>query len=567
MKKRMPELASLSPFSWRLPRPLRRARLAQWGVVLVVCWLLAWWWSGVLSTQRVVEDLGMQGREVEIETSMLTAHLSDRLSQAQSVAAILAQDPGVRQAVLSFGAGVRPTQLPLPEVCARWSGDADLAVLTERFARVLPAFRLKVLWVTNAAGDVVAEAHAAGMQPVLGMNFADRAYFKSARQGLPGHQFAVGRLTNMMGLYFSAPILHNGKFMGMVGSSISIEEFESLMQEAWAFVTDEFGVVVLAPDPSWLFRQVPTATVNSLAEAERQSRYKRTVFEPLDTSPTLAELGVPLYTVASLPGPVLQSSRQVQGGYLTVHNIRSQTRLLAERRVDRLWSFAAMGGAASLGLMMLGGVYLFAEVTARQNRALGRLNARLSRQANTDALTGAHSRRHFLQAMALELVRSQRHGLDVCVLSLDLDHFKHVNDTHGHAGGDAVLKHFAQLIQAELRQTDVFGRVGGEEFAIVLAQTTAQGGRQMAERIRASVERSPVNWEGHPIAVTVSIGGTHWHADRLPKVDHVLAASDRVLYQAKHEGRNRVVWGKGTEVAATPPAGDRAEPTASDHAT
>lgn len=535
----------------RLPRSVRRVRWVQWALAVAVCGWLAWWWSGREAEQKTVDNLTIQMREVEIEANMVAAHISDRVSQAQSVATILANDPGVVAALQKLGPRVLPSDLPLEASRARWAADADLAVLSDRFQRVLPRFRLKVLWLSNAAGDVVAESHAPDMPEVLGVNFSGRAYFKAAQQGQPGHQFAVGRLSNMMGLYLSAPVMRDGVFQGMVGTSLGIGEFAPLLQEVVAFATDDQGVVVLGPDPSWNLKLHPQATVMNLTEGERLARYKRTEFESLGLVPVGSEAGLPLYELPQLPGPVLLSSRPVLGGFLTLHNIRSQARLLEEMRSDQLWSFVALAVSGTFALTLVGGLGLFAEVSRRQARSLAKLNARLSRLANTDALTGATSRRHFLQLMALELVRSQRHGLDLCVLSLDLDHFKHVNDTHGHAAGDAVLKHFANLIRGALRQTDVFGRLGGEEFSILLAQTTAQGGLQMAERIRAAVASNPVVWEGVPIPVTVSIGGTHWRSLDLPTVDHLLATSDQVLYQAKHQGRNRVVWQSVAEQALT----------------
>ncbi|MDZ4163137.1 MAG: GGDEF domain-containing protein [Burkholderiales bacterium] len=214
----------------------------------------------------------------------------------------------------------------------------------------------------------------------------------------------------------------------------------------------------------------------------------------------------------------------------------------------------AITALAALALGLLAGASLFAEVSRRQNRALYRLNARLSRLANTDALTGATSRRQYLKLLAQELARSNRHGMQLCVLSLDLDHFKRVNDTYGHAAGDAVLRHFAQVVRTQLRQSDVLGRLGGEEFSVLLSQTTPQGGLQMAQRLQAAVAGSMVVFEGEPIAVTVSIGGVHWSVGQAVAVDHLLAAADEALYRAKREGRNRVVWYGDPDPASDEPS-------------
>ena len=125
---------------------------------------------------------------------------------------------------------------------------------------------------------------------------------------------------------------------------------------------------------------------------------------------------------------------------------------------------------------------------------------------------------------------------------MDIDHFKRVNDTYGHAAGDQVLKHFVATIQSNLRDTDTLGRVGGEEFSILLPQTPTDGGALMAERIRASVEASPALFGTTSIAVTVSTGGVLWQPGSTHSIDEVLAHADEALYTAKHGGRNRVEW-------------------------
>ena len=170
------------------------------------------------------------------------------------------------------------------------------------------------------------------------------------------------------------------------------------------------------------------------------------------------------------------------------------------------------------------------------------MNRTLARQANTDALTGCANRRNFMQALEDERNRSSRYGFHFCVLSMDIDHFKQVNDTYGHAAGDEVLRHFVAVIQRNLRDVDTLGRVGGEEFSILLPQTPADGGASMAERIRASVEASPATFGTTNIAVTVSIGGVEWKPGHAQSVDGVLARADEAMYAAKHGGRNRVQW-------------------------
>lgn len=161
--------------------------------------------------------------------------------------------------------------------------------------------------------------------------------------------------------------------------------------------------------------------------------------------------------------------------------------------------------------------------------------------ATTDALTGLLNRRAFMAGMADELARLKRHELlEASVLMLDLDHFKRINDDYGHAAGDFVLQHFGAIVAANLRQEDRGGRIGGEEFAILLPATDVDHALAFAERLRGLVAAARIPWLGKELQITVSIGIAGLAAgDAEPGT--ALASADRALYAAKHAGRNRVL--------------------------
>jgi diguanylate cyclase (GGDEF)-like protein len=174
-------------------------------------------------------------------------------------------------------------------------------------------------------------------------------------------------------------------------------------------------------------------------------------------------------------------------------------------------------------------------------RELEEQRAAIERLANTDALTGAISRRHFEELGWRELARAERAAEPVALLALDIDHFKSVNDAHGHAGGDAVLCAFARTCEEQLRATDLFARIGGEEFVVLLPGCGAADAMLAAERIRAAVERAPVLLGGGTAQpVTVSIGVVVREPGAAP-LAALLQAADEALYAAKRGGRNRVV--------------------------
>ena len=181
--------------------------------------------------------------------------------------------------------------------------------------------------------------------------------------------------------------------------------------------------------------------------------------------------------------------------------------------------------------------------------------ARLEGLAHTDALTGVLNRRRFTDLAADELSRARRHGTPVALLMIDLDHFKAVNDCLGHAGGDAVLRSFAATTERVMRQGDVFGRVGGEEFAALLPQTGSDGAMVVAERLRQRIHAEPARVGGVVLPFTVSIGVAAWSADDTaePSIDGLMVAADRALYAAKGQGRDCVVSDTAPDTQATPP--------------
>lgn len=179
------------------------------------------------------------------------------------------------------------------------------------------------------------------------------------------------------------------------------------------------------------------------------------------------------------------------------------------------------------------------------------LQEELEKLATTDALTGVYNRSHFLDCLNHELRRATRYRQTLSVLAFDLDHFKNVNDTYGHHGGDLALQGFTEVVQGELRESDFLGRLGGEEFSAVLVQTDEDGAQLLAERLRIAVERLQVSCDGKIIQFTVSIGVAEWNSKE-SDTDELLKRADRALYAAKYAGRNQVKISKNED--SVPPA-------------
>jgi diguanylate cyclase (GGDEF)-like protein len=156
-----------------------------------------------------------------------------------------------------------------------------------------------------------------------------------------------------------------------------------------------------------------------------------------------------------------------------------------------------------------------------------------------DGLTQVHVKRYLLEALDKEVMRARRHARELSFLMLDIDHFKRINDLHGHLAGDYVLKEVARIIQHRIRRDEVLARYGGEEFAVILPETTGEGACALAEGLREKIEQSRFTFQGEIIRVTISIGGAVLDGEGT-STDLIRRADER-LYEAKRAGRNRVL--------------------------
>ncbi len=180
-------------------------------------------------------------------------------------------------------------------------------------------------------------------------------------------------------------------------------------------------------------------------------------------------------------------------------------------------------------------------------RELSARNTELLYLAQHDSLTGLTNRRHFTQEANAELARAQRAHAATCILIVDIDFFKKVNDQYGHPAGDWVLKEVANVLAHTARSTDVVARLGGEEFIVLMPHTTREGAMALAEKLRHNVQAHPLHAEGQTLAVTISIGVSELAPGDKGDFEDLYFAADAALYVAKANGRNRVEWRAPTQ--------------------
>ena len=223
-------------------------------------------------------------------------------------------------------------------------------------------------------------------------------------------------------------------------------------------------------------------------------------------------------------------------------------------RIDRLGSVAIVPlatGGSPIGALLIGGAqpYLVTHDAADRLMVLAAVAAaslsiaweveEVSRTARTDALTGLANRREFDLQLERVLSETDRFGGRASLVLVDLDHFKKVNDTHGHDAGDAVLKAVARTLVEGAREVDICARFGGEELAILLPQTSTDGAIELAERLRVAIASRPLMHGSDEIRVTASFGVASYPGAARTR-DGVFPAADKALYEAKHGGRNQV---------------------------
>jgi diguanylate cyclase (GGDEF)-like protein/PAS domain S-box-containing protein len=256
-------------------------------------------------------------------------------------------------------------------------------------------------------------------------------------------------------------------------------------------------------------------------------------------------VGKPAYELYENPGDCA-TLRAVLERYEVVQN--HEVRL---KRATGTGFWASMSAAVVMYEEQPAHFLAFVDITERKE-----LEKQLERSAMTDELTGLFNRRYFIQRGKEEFNRAKRHNLLFSILFLDVDRFKSINDTYGHEAGDTTLKQLAMLMKCHLRNIDIVGRLGGEEFGVLLPNTDRADAVILAERLQHTVAQQVIQVPDRQWYVTVSIGTVTFSTD-LPDFDAMLRCADAALYQAKSTGRNRVIayhhmnGGRHTGVQAT----------------
>ncbi|KAB2969600.1 ATP-binding protein [Zoogloea sp.] len=362
-------------FSWGAGRVLRMnvlLALAILGLVTVLAWF-----GAMLHTGRMVQEA--YGQQLALATKQLDSldeSIDDTLDSLAGIPAVLAADEVLRRTLLSFNRNA--AQAPDTREARKrlWEAEPGLLRLGQRFQDVARYLKADVIWVMNTRGECIAASNAGATLSFVGGDYSDRLYVRNALEGRPGHQYLVGRLSQVPGLYFSSPVWDGGRVIGVVAVKRELTRFERWTRHVDAFISDTRGIVVLARDKSIEQRSLPDSDVGQMSEAERQATYLRTQFKPLriarHANPEFSRLA---YLDDRYDEPFLLLSAPSSRGFMLhllqpvpeIHRLESQRPTL----------FMLLAVAGNLLVVTIIAVWLYFRSLNRARRQAERLNREL----------------------------------------------------------------------------------------------------------------------------------------------------------------------------------------------
>ena len=399
--------------------------------------------------------------------------------------------------------------------------------LNAHYAQIARMADIDTIFLTNANGDILAAHSLTTSEPqqLLGQNASDRDYFKVAKAGQQGEQFAIARLSQTPSVFFSSPVIENDVFVGVVVVKSSLNRLRHLLDiggNPRALLIDSQGVVIAATDDADYLRRAGKAAP-PLAFSDQRYGDVNPDRNPIIFEPARQYGGVVSYRTPAGEGPYIKSTRRLNDDRWTICLTRSTQPIVS---ITRQWRVA-------LTLAWLVGA-LVIMLLIRSVRHVQDLN----RLANIDVLSGLGNRRHYESIVDSLCDAHDRSRVQHVALALfDLDHFKRVNDELGHAAGDRVLEQFAERLSASTRRMDHLFRLGGDEFAALILELTPKAAEQAVLGIQARLKIAANDAEDLP-QPGVSIGLAYHREGESP--DALYRRADQAMYAAKNSGRNRL---------------------------
>jgi len=470
--------------------------------------------------------LGLSGNIRDLHATPATVA---RIESVQRVLEHFAQHP------VSPALSVSDAQSQISQARAGGVNEALASIASQKHS-------MGVIWLISKNGRAVAASNADTPESFVGTDYSDREYFKVAIEGRNGSQFAVGRVSNMPGLFFSAPVNIKGEIVGVVAGKISLDFLTHWANQSNAIITDENGVVISAKDKTLVMKVVPDGAAKEMSRDYLVNRYKRTSFDEISIRPFesaiaqsiakgfgLDEFGG-LVTIGAAGKPLLIASKAIDDELINISTVQP---------VDAVKSLLQDIILVAIVGCLFGG-FLIATITNlvywyldRQLASRNRAHRKLVKQlADIDSLTGV------LNSSGIEQrIRKLTQDVDASSLMLiDLDFFGDTNETLGYEGGNAALHQIAQRIQAALPESGLVIRYGSDEFVVLLSNVGSESDAvETAQQVLDAI-KVPLDVQGEQQVITASIGIAMYPQEGTTSAS-LLSNADAALHRAKQSGK------------------------------
>lgn len=530
----------------------------SFALIVLVCWFVA----GMVADRMVQQELdaalhSQRQMSTSIVDNMAEVIASD-LAMSRAIPATMAEMDVVQHALVQSQNYAANGAAAEPALHTALLKDARMNAVSEFLHDAQGFSGLDQIWLVNANGICVASSNSisnpqAAQQSFVGIDMRERGYLTNALLGAFAEAYGVGRASGEPGIFIAAPVYADGLLVGVVVAKVGIARLRHWVAHAGTFVADENGVIIMAHNSALEGEALPNSRVMQMSATDRRIIYHREAFTDIsiqvdaqvrDQAPWVpASIAGQLFGMSERPVPSLYQARTGLNSGLSAHLVdplAAWPELLRNHKRDHLLVFLTLAGTVALAWVITVS-YVRERRHHRATRDLAEqlqsANTLLSAEARHDALTGALSRRYFLDLLRHEIERAHANNEPLCMAIADLDHFKQINDRFGHAAGDRALEHFVDTCRAELRGSDAIGRLGGEEFGLLLPATDLAGGREVVERLRLRLKAIPSPKLPASVGLSVSIGITELSPDDLP--ERIMSRADTALYAAKSGGRDR----------------------------
>jgi diguanylate cyclase (GGDEF)-like protein len=527
-------------------------------LIVLVCWFVA----GMVADRMVQQELDAALRaQRQMSTSIvdnMAEVIASDLAMSRAIPATMAEMDVVQRALVQSQNYAVNDQTTEPALRAALLKDAKMTAVSDFLHDAQGFSGLDQIWLVNSNGICVASSNSinnpfAAERSFVGTDMRVRGYLTNALLGAFSEAYGVGRSSGEPGIFIAAPAYADGLLVGVVVAKVGIARLRHWVAHAGTFVTDDNGVIIMAHDSALEGRALPNSRVAQMSPAERKTIYLRDSFPDIqirvdaqvrEQAPWVpSAVARQLFGTSERPVPSLYQARGGLNSGLSAHLVdplAAWPELLRNHKRDHLLVFLTLAGTVALAWVITVS-YVRERRHHRATRDLAEqlqsANTLLSAEARHDVLTGALSRRYFLDLLRHEIERAHVSNEPLCMAIADLDHFKQINDRFGHAAGDRALEHFVDTCRAELRGADAIGRLGGEEFGLLLPATDLAGGREVVERLRLRLKAMPSPKLPASVGLSVSIGITELSPDDLP--ERIMSRADTALYAAKSGGRDR----------------------------